>query len=130
MKRAATALLVGLVIFGGIYGLASSLGLSTKTLGSGNSVVAACLAATLSTAYTTSYDSSIPGYKVTIVTVSNLQSSCYSMSYSISLTNASNTSLGVVGGTTPGSGSSFTADFTSQNVNAATVANVVVTISG
>jgi hypothetical protein len=129
-RRAVVALLVGGVIFGAIYGLAASLGVSSSSLGSGNSSVAACQAGTLTASYATSYDSSIPGYKVGVATVSGLASTCYSKSFRITLINGSNTSLGEVTGTTPSSGSSFTADFTSSNVSAASVSGVHVVVTG
>jgi hypothetical protein len=130
MKRLLLGLLLGLVVFGSTYGMAASLGVGTKTLGAGNSSVAACQGATLTASYATSYDSTIPGYKVGVVTVTGLASTCYSMSFRVSLVNSGNTSLGEVTGTTPSSGSSFTADFTSSNVQAANVAGVHVVISG
>ena len=130
VKRAVVALLVGGLIFAGVYGLAASLGVSSSTLGSGNSSVAACQGATLTPSYATSYDSTIPGYKVGVVTVSGLASTCYTKSFRIALVNSSNTSLGEVTGTTPSSGSTFTADFSSSSVSAATVTGVHVTIAG
>ncbi|MCA1830211.1 MAG: hypothetical protein LC663_01650 [Actinobacteria bacterium] len=128
------AIVVGLIVFGVVYGFAASMTVTSKTLGAGNTTVAACQAATLSAAYATAYDSTIPGYKVGVVTVSGLDTTsatnCASKSFRVSLTNSSNTSLGEVTGTTPASGTTFTADFTSSNVSAASVANVHVVISG
>src|SRR5437870_12113341 len=103
------ALVIGAVVFGAIYGLAASLNVSSKTLGAGNSSVAACQSATLTASYATAYDSTIPGYKVGVVTVSGLQSTCYSMAFKVALVNSSNSSLGEVSGTAPASGTSFTA---------------------
>jgi hypothetical protein len=130
MKRLVLAAVTAVVVFGGVYGLAASLNVSTQTLGSGNSVVAACQSGTLTVSYATSYDSTIPGHEVGIVTVSGLQAGCYSKSFKVTLTNASNASLGEVPGTTPGSGTSFTADLSASNIPAANVTGVHVTISG
>lgn len=130
MKRTAIALLVAATVFAATYGLAATLGVSSKTLGAGNSSVAACQSATLTAGYATAYDSTIPGYKVGVVTVTGLQSTCYSMPFKVALVNSSNTSLGEVSGTSPASGSSFTADFTSSNVPAANVTGIHVVISG
>src|SRR2546423_14406041 len=104
LKRPLVALLVGVVIFSAIYGLAASLGVSSSSLGAGNSSVAACQGGTLTPSYATSYDSTIPGYKVGVVTVSGLASTCYSKSFRVTLANSANTSLGEVTGTTPSSG--------------------------
>lgn len=129
-RRVPIAIALAFVIFGGVYGLAASLNVSSQTLGAGNTTVAACQSGTLTASYATSYSSSLTGYQVGVVTVSGLQSGCYSKSFKIALTNGSNTSLGEVTGSTPGSGTSFTADFTSSNVLAANVAGVNVTITG
>ncbi len=129
-KRVPIALALSLAIFGGVYGLASSLNVSTQTLGAGNTSVAACQAGTLTASYATSYSSSLTGYQVGVVTVSGLQSGCFSKAFKVALTNGSNTSLGEVTGTAPSSGTTFTADFTSSNVLAANVAGVNVTITG
>jgi len=130
MRRAIVALLVGAAVFGGIYGLAASLNVSAKSLGAGNTSVAACQAGTLTASYATAYSSTIPGYGVGVVTVNGLASTCYSMSFRVTLVNASNVSLGEISGTTPSSGTSFTGDFTSQNVPAANVTGVHVVITG
>jgi hypothetical protein len=133
MKRFGIAAIVGTVIFGGIYGLAASLGVSSGTLGAGNAAVAACQSTTLTPSYATAYDSTLPGYKVGVVTVNGLDTTagkCASKSFKITLVNTSNASLGEVTGTTPASGTSFTADFTSAAVSAANVTGVHVLITG
>ena len=134
MRRAAVALLVGALVFGAVYGLAASLGVSSKSLGAGNAAVAACQSGTLTANYAVAYDSTLPGYKVGVVTVTGLDTTsatnCASKSFRITLTNVSNTSLAEVTGTTPASGTSFTADFTSSNVPAASVANIHLVIAG
>ena len=132
-KRILVAVAVSTVIFGGIYGLAASLGVSSQSLGAGNAVVAACQSTTLTPSYATAYDSTLPGYKVGVTTVNNLDTTagkCASKSFKVTLVNSSNTSLGEVTGTTPASGTSFTADFTSSNVSAANVTGVHVLITG
>lgn len=129
-KRLPIAMALAVVIFGGVYGLAASLNVSSQTLGAGNTSVAACQAGTLTASYATSYSSSLTGYQVGVVTVSGLQSGCYSKAFKVALTNGSNTSLGEVTGTAPSSGTTFTADFTSSNVLAANVSGINVTITG
>ena len=133
MKRTLTALLVGAVVFATVYGFAASLSVSTQSLGAGTSAVAACQSTALTATYAVAYDSSIPAYKVGVLTVTGLDTAvnkCPSKAFKVTLTNSSNTSLGEVTGTTPGSGTTFTADFTSSNVSAAAVTNVHVVISG
>ena len=101
MKRAIIAVVAGLVTFTGIYGLAASLNLSTSSLGAGTATVAACQAATINVTYTPSYAATIPGYAAGTVTANNLQATCYSMPYRITLYGAAGASLGEVTGTTP-----------------------------
>ncbi len=134
MKRLALAVLIGGAVFGGIYGLAASLGLSSKNLGAGNSSVAACQSGTLTAGYATAYDSTLPGYKVGVVTMDGLDTTsatnCSSKSFKVTLTGGSNASLGEITGTTPASGTTFTADFTSSNVAATNVTGIHVVIAG
>jgi hypothetical protein len=135
MKRALTALLVGAAVFAGVYGFAASLSVSSQSLGAGTTSVSACQSATLTASYAVAYDSTIPGYKVGQVTVSGLDTSaghCASKAFKVTLTGpgASNASLAEVTGTTPSSGSSFNADFTSSGVPASSVTGIHVVISG
>ncbi len=135
MKRAIIAIALAAVIGSGIYGLAASLSVNSQTLGAGNTAVAACQSTALSVTYATSYDSTIPGYEMGTVTVNGLDTTsstnCASKSYKISLTGASNTQLFEITGTTPASGTSFTSSsLTSNNILAANVTGVHVTITG
>jgi len=134
MRRIAVAVLVAGVVFCAVYGLAASLGVSSKSLGAGNASVSACQSGTLTAGYAVSYDSTLPGYKVGVVTVTGVDTTsatnCASKSFRITLTNSSNTSLAEVTGTTPASGTSFTADFSSSNALAANVTGVHVAIAG
>jgi hypothetical protein len=129
MKRVLAALFAGLITFGGIYGLAASLNLTSDSLGAGNATVAACQAGALNATYTTSYSASTPGYTVGTVTVTGLAATCYSKAYKITLSGAGNASLGEATGTTPASGTSFAATFTPA-VNAASVTGISVVLSG
>ena len=130
-------MLVGTAVFGSVYGLAASLGVTSRTLGAGNSVVAGCQATQLTVSYAAAYDSTLPGYKVGQVTVTGLDTTsatnCASKSFEITLVNASNVSLGKISGTTPAApATSFVADFSSNNplVSAANVTGVHLLITG
>ena len=132
-KRLAIALGIGTIVFGGVYGFAASLGVSSQSLGSGNAAVASCQTTALTPSYATAYDSTIPGYKVGVVTVNGLDTTaghCASKAFKITLVNSSNVSLGEVSGTTSASGTSFTADFTSAAVPAANITGVHVLVTG
>lgn len=134
MKRTLVALALGGAVFTAVYGLAASLGVSSNALGAGSSTTAACQAGTLTTGFATLYDSVVPGYKVGVVTVSGLDTTsptnCASKPFKITLTAAGNVSLGEVTGTTPATGTTFTADFTPSAVAASGVSGVHVVISG
>ncbi len=129
MKRALIAAIAALFTFGGAYGLAASLNLTTDGLGAASGVVAACQAGPLTATYTSAYSAGTPGYTVATVTVTGLTSTCYSKAYRITLTGAGNASLGEANGTTPATGASFAATF-SPAVSAATITGVSVVISG
>jgi hypothetical protein len=129
MKRVLAALLAGLMTFGVVYGLAASLNLTSDSLGAGTATVAACQTETLDATYATSYSASAPGYTVGTVTITGLTSACYGMAYRITLSGAAGASLGEVTGTTPSTGTSFSATF-SPAVPAASVTGISVVISG
>lgn len=129
MKRVLTALVAGLITFGGIYGLAASLNLTSDSLGAGNATVAACQAGALNATYSTTYSATTPGYTLGTVTVTGLASTCYSKAYKITLSGAGNVSLGEATGTTSSSGTSFAATF-SPAVSAASVTGISVVLSG
>lgn len=127
MKRILIAMLAGISVFGAVLGFAAALNLTTDTLGAANATVAACQAGALNAAYAPTYSAGTPGYQVTTVTITGLAAGCYSKSYRITLSGAANASLGEATGTTPSSGTSFTAAFT---VSAASVTGVSVVIEG
>jgi hypothetical protein len=133
MKLITKALISGAaatVVFGGTYGLAASLGLTSDTLGAGTAVVAACQATPLNATYTgTTYAAAVPGYQETSVTVTGLATTCWSKPYKVTLYGAAGASLGEVTGTTPGSGTTITVT-PFAGVGAAAVTGVAVVISG
>ena len=127
-RRMVVTAVAAATVFGGVYGLAASLGLTSDSLGAAQTVVAACQAATMNATYTPAYTASVPGYTVSSVTITGLTSTCYSKAYRVSLTGASNASLGEATGTTPATGSSFSVTFSA--VSAASITGVAVVISG
>jgi hypothetical protein len=129
MKRILAALLLALVTFAGVYGLAASLNLTTDSLGSATTTVASCQSGTLNATYTTTYSAAAPGYTVGTVTITGLAATCYSKPFKVTLSTTAGGSLGEATGTTPGSGTSFTATF-APAVSAASVTAISVVISG
>jgi len=129
MKRVFMVLVAGVVTFATVYGFAASLNLNSDSYGAAHTAVAACQSGTLTATYTSSYSASVPGFTTGTVTVTGLQAGCYNKPFKVELTGASDTSLGESAGTTPSSGTSFTATF-SPAVSAAAVQGVSVVISG
>jgi hypothetical protein len=129
MKRLLSVIAAGVIAFGAVYGLAASLNLTSDSLGAGTVTVAACQATTLNATYASTYSATTPGYTVGTVTVTGLAATCYSKPYKITLSTTAGASLGEATGTTPASGTSFSATF-SPAVSAASVTGISVVISG
>jgi hypothetical protein len=105
-KRTLFASILALTIFGAVYGFAATLNVGTNTLSAGNATVASCQqTGTPTGTYTTSYNSTIPGYAVASVIVTGLDNTnCNGKAISVTLTGAGNTSLATFSGTVPASG--------------------------
>ncbi|HYA01276.1 MAG TPA: hypothetical protein VEK76_13155 [Candidatus Binatia bacterium] len=141
MKRIIGAIVAGVIAFSGIYALAASLSVTSNNLGAGTSVVASCTADTLKASYgTPGYQSSVPGYTVTAVTITDTAgtpnwTTCNTQAYRVTLYGSGNASLGEVTGTVSGvtnvANSSFTTgSFTAPGVNANLITGIAVVIGG
>jgi hypothetical protein len=134
MKRALTAAAAGLLVFAVVYGFAAGLSVTSASLGAGTSTVAACQAGALNATYTPTYQSGLPGYEATTVTVNGLSetaANCGGKAIRVTLTGpgASNASLGEQTATLP-TGAATTQAFTFAGVKASDVTGVHVVISG
>ncbi|HJQ50647.1 MAG TPA: hypothetical protein VJ838_09055 [Gaiellaceae bacterium] len=132
MARTATKVIiataVALVAFGGVYGFAASLGITTNGLGAGSAVVAACGTGT-NVGYTTTYTAAITGYSVSQVNLTNIPAACNSKTYNIQLTGAAGATVGsAMTGTLPASGTTATIA-TTGNPDASLVTGVSVVFS-
>ena len=126
-KRFLIPAVVGVVVFGAVTAFAATLTVNTKSLGAGNATVTSCNASA-SVTYNTSYSATLPGYKVTTAPVTSAVA-CATMSYKVTLTGASNASLGEVTGTLDASGNA-SPDFSSSNIAASGVTGISVVITG
>jgi hypothetical protein len=126
-KRLAIRLVIIATVFATVFGLADTLNLTAGSLGAAESVIAACQSTALTTAFTSSYSATQPGYQVTTVTISGMATTCQSRPFRITLSGAAGASLGEATGTTPATGTTFAGTFT---VNAASVTGIAVVISG
>src|SRR6267378_6232789 len=111
MKRLVGAVLAGLLVFGLVLGAAASLNLTSDSLGSATTTVAACQAGALNATYTSTYSATSPGYTVGTVVITGLAATCYSKPYKVTLSGAAGASLGEATGTTPAAGTTITATF-------------------
>src|SRR5438876_819035 len=134
MKRAIMAIAIGAVVFGTVYGFAASLSVTSASLGAGSTAVAACQSGALNMTYTPSYQSGLPGYAATTVTVNGLDLTaphCGGATIKVTLTGpgASNASLGEQTATLPTSSVTTTQAFTFSVVRASDVTGAHVLIS-
>jgi hypothetical protein len=133
VKRFAVALAISAIVFGAVFAVAASLGVTSDTLGAGGASVVSCDTDGVTTSYAVGYDSSIPGYKVSSVTVNGIDgTACNGKTMRVTLTGTSNASLAERTATL-GSGSSQDFDFSAgagSPVSAAAVLGVRAVISG
>ena len=134
MKRALTALLVGGVVFATVYGFAASLTVTSDSLGAGTTSVTACQSTAVNATYAPTYQSGLPAYEATTVTVNGLDETgpkCGGKAIRVTLTGpgASNVSLSEQTATLP-TGAGTTQAFTFTGVRASDVTGVHVVISG
>jgi hypothetical protein len=128
MKRALIAAGIAAMIFGGVYGLAASLSVSSSSLGAGTATVAGCqTTGTITTTYAPAYSASLPGYDAVDVTLGAIHADCLGKSYKVRLTDASNVALG---SEATGSIAGTSASLTFTGVSAASVEKIFVTIYG
>jgi hypothetical protein len=127
-KRVFFATIAAISIFGGVYGFAASLNVTSNNLSAGNATVAACQATSPNSTYTVAYDSSFGGYKVASVVVTGIASTCNSLPISVDLTGTGNTSLTEMTGNTGTSGSVTLTP--SGSIHADAVTGVAVAING
>jgi hypothetical protein len=129
-RKTLFALVLALTIFGAVYGFAATLNVGTNQLSAGNATVASCQSSGTPTGtYSVAYDSTLPGYKVSGVTVTGLDTLCASKTVSVTLTGTSNSNLGTVTGTVPVGGGSL-AMTPGSSISAAAVTGLSVSING
>lgn len=131
-KRLVFGLLFGVTMFGAVMGSAASLGgITADGLGAEAAVIASCDADGVTTAYTTTYNTTgTAGYKVTTVTVAGLANACDGKAIEVRLTGAGNASLQAVSKTveTDAGSTSTTLNFGSTTL-AESVTGVHIVIS-
>jgi hypothetical protein len=132
-RRTLFALLLAITIFGAVYGFAATLNVGANALSAGNAAVASCQASGTPTGtYALTYDSTIPGYKVSGVTVTGMDPLCNGKTVSVTLTGAGNASLASGNAVYSSAGASTTVAIGSLNAtpNATAVTGVAVAVNG
>src|SRR3954470_19597201 len=132
-KKTLFALLLALTIFGAVYGFAATLNVGANALSAGNAAVASCQASGTPTGtYALTYDSTIPGYKVSGVTVTGMDPLCNGKTVSVTLTGTGNASLASGNAVYSSAGASTTVAIgaLSATPNATTVTGVSVAVNG
>lgn len=131
IKRFFLSLAAGLVVFGGVYAMASSMGVSsTGQVGAGSSSVAACDSDGVATSYATGWDSAADKrFEIESVTVSGISDGCDGLPIAVTLTDGSDVQLGSGSGTVPSAASTYvyTVNLTSPG-SASTTAKIHVVI--
>jgi hypothetical protein len=128
-RKTLFAFVLALTIFGAVYGFAATLNVGTNQLSAGNATVASCETSTPTGTYAVAYDSTLPGYKVSGVTVTALDAACAAKAVSVTLTGAGNANLGTITGTVPAGGGTL-ALTPGSTISAAAVTGVSVAING
>jgi hypothetical protein len=130
-RRTLVALVLGLTIFGAVYGFAATLNVGANTLSAGNASVASCeTVGTPTGTYTVAYDSAVPGYKVATVTVTGLDVGCANKAISATLTGTAGANLATIAGTVPAGGGTLLLTPGATPIPAASVTGVSVAING
>jgi hypothetical protein len=101
-NRRLLAVLVGLIVFGGAYGLADSLNLTSDNLGAGTQVVESCApSGDIEVSYDTAYYPSNGAYDVYDVVLDGIPESCAGEYFSVTLAGSDNSVIDTESGTLP-----------------------------
>ncbi|MCU1398590.1 MAG: hypothetical protein JWN62_1699 [Acidimicrobiales bacterium] len=93
--RRGSMIMMGVGAFGVAGASAASLGgLTAQQIGADNGAVASCDTDGVTLAYTSAYDATTGVYRITTVTVSGLNVACNAKTLNVTLTDASNASIG------------------------------------
>lgn len=129
-SKLALASVAAVAVFGGVYGFAASLGITTSGLGADNKVVASC-GSGMAFSYTTTYYSGLPGYAVNGINLASIPAGCYGKSLAVTFSDGSNNALGSQVTATLPSAATGSVSITpaTNDIDASKVANVSVVVS-
>src|SRR3954468_11670413 len=92
-RRVLLALVVGITVFGAVFGFAATLNVGSTALSAGNATVSSCDSDGVNATYQLAYDSILAGYKIAGVVVNGLNTGCAGKSVTVNLTDPANASL-------------------------------------
>jgi hypothetical protein len=109
MKRLLLAVLFGSSVYTIALASAATIGTVTDSgVGAGNTVVSSCDTDGVNTAYTTAYSASTPGYNVTNVSVTSINTACNGKAISVTVAKSD--------GSTPATGTGSVASGAANNI--------------
>ncbi len=130
-KKTLFAFVLALTIFGAVYGFAATLNVGTNQLSAGNAAVASCeTVGTPTGTYAVAYDSTLPGYKVSLVTVTGIDAACVGKTVAVQPTGALNVALGAPLTGTAIAGGTLVLPAPASPLSAALVTGLSVAING
>lgn len=132
MKRIVIAVIVGLVVFGGTFAFAASLGgVTTGTVGDSAAVVASCDTDGITASFANpAWDSTPKDYGVTTLNLTGINGACDGNTIKVTLTGTGGASLGEATTTMPGTGTTTSTSVTfSPSISAASVTGIEVVIA-
>ncbi len=127
-KRYLGPAIAGVAVFGAVTAFAAGFSVNSTSVAAGGTSVTGCNATAAAT-YDTVWDAALHAYKVSTAPVTTA-ASCHDMAYKVTLTDASDASLGEVTGTLDATTGNASPDFSSQNILVSNVAGVSVTVTG
>lgn len=129
MKRIVIAAIAGLVVFGGTFAFAATLGsVTTGSVGDSTAVVASCDTDGVTATFgTPSWDATNKRYGVTALNVTNINTACNTDAIKVTLKDGTGASLGEATGVVASGAASLTF---SPSVSAQSVAGMDVVIAG
>ncbi|HEV7863295.1 MAG TPA: hypothetical protein VGR20_11360 [Acidimicrobiia bacterium] len=109
MKRLFLALAFGITAYAIAFASAATIGTVTDGgVGSGNTVVASCDTDGVNTGYGTAYSATTPGYNVTTVSVTSINTACNGKAISVTVAKSD--------GSTPATGTGSVASGAANNI--------------
>jgi hypothetical protein len=127
-QRHVVPLIAGVMVFGAVTAFAAGFSVNSTTIESGSATVTGC-AAIAAVTYNMIWDATMQAYKVSTAPVTT-GPNCKGMAYKVTVTNASNVSLGQITGTLDNVTGAAAPDFSASNIPVSSVGGVSVTVTG